>query len=396
MRFASATWRGISRLLTASATDLVAFLGERGARLLDSIPDLEERFRARTALESVATAVSAVRRLDLAPHELADEGTLDLGTWNALAPEVRTLLVSVRGAVERLRSLYPSAADRDPSTDINSMDLDFAFDDGDFGPERGPQVDRALAEDTGPIPVIGSLTGMLDEDLVRFGQRMRSPSLVADRWALLGELHELKNNCLQCLDAVAAAVLRPWTDQPVDHWLPDFASALTRVVRLRARVVDLHREASELQTLLRRDLEQAPLVFRRVDEMLRVFAADPSYGDLRPLDKQQFLQLRLWLLQAAPSYDGGALKLEDFVRCLEVMLDINRRATLRDHDRAQLNVVIMLLESDEDVDDVMHQLEPVYGRWPALDEQLRAWRARRAPDAEAVLEQAYAARAALE
>lgn len=380
--------------MTSLSPRLVGLLGDRGATVLTRIPDDAERERALSGLEAVASALEAVRRLDLSPHELADGGNWDLSAWNALAPEVRTLLVSVRGAVDRLRGLFPPTESQ-PSVDLSSSDLEFAFAESDFGPERGPQVDRALAEETSPVPVLEALTGMLEEDLLKFGQRMRSPQLVADRWALLGELHELKSNCVQCLDAVAAAILRPWTDQPVEQWLPDYASAATRVVRLRSRIVDLHREAGELQALLREDPEQDALAFRRMEEMLRQFAADPAYGDLRPLDKQQILLFRHWLMQAAPSWSSGRLRLEDFVRFLEVMQDINRREVLRDHDREKLDVAIMLLESDEDLDAVMPQLEPVYGRWYPLDDLIRAWRGRSPPDVDQVYAEARAARDAL-
>lgn len=396
-------------LTTSLSPALTSLLGRQGADVLARIGDVDERARAHDALDAVAQALEVVRRLDLAPHELADTGALDLSAWNALAPEVRTLLVAVRGAVEQLRVLYPPPL-ASGTGDLASTDLDFAFGEFDafeeatevegaesasgFGPDRGPQVDAALADETDPLPVLAALTGMLDEDLCKFGQRMRSPQLVADRWALLGELHELRGTCIQCLDAVAAAVLRPHTSQPVESFLPDYASALTRTVRLRTRIVDLHAEAKELQTILAADAEQVDLVFRRLDDLLRGFAADSSYGDLRPLDKQQILQFRIWLLQVGPGWSGAAHRLEDFVRFLEVMRDINRRETLQHHDRDKLDLVTMLLESDEPVEAVKPELESLYGRWEPLDRIVRAWRERVVPSVDAVLTEARRARAA--
>jgi len=380
--------------LADSNAAMARLLGDRGAAVLAQIPDSDARARAAAGLEAVAEALEVVRRVDLSPHELADGGTWDLSAWNALAPDVRTLLLSVRRAIERVRELYPAPPDADRA-ELGSIDLDLAFDDPDCSPDRGPQVDAALAEDTDPIPVIASLTAMLEADLRSFGQRMRSPQLMAERWALLGELHELQGNCVQCLDAVAAAILRPWTDQPVESWLPDYASAVTRVVRLRGRVVELQHEAAELQRIWESDPAQKGRVFRRLDEMLREFAADPAHGDLRPLDKQQVLQFRGWLMRAAPDWEDGTHRLEDFVRFLEVMRDINRREVLRDHDHERLGIAIMLLESDEPVDAVRAELEAVYGRSNELDELLRGWRERETPSAEAVLDAARRARDAL-
>jgi hypothetical protein len=384
--------------LTDLSPALTQLLGVEGAQVLARIDDPDESGRAHAALDSVAQALEVVRRLDLSPHELADSGAWDLSAWNALAPEVRTLLVAVRSTVDRLRTLYPPPTSTE-SGDLGSADIDMAFDDLDddegFGPERGPQVDAALADETGPVPVIAALTGMLDADLRKFGQRMRSPQLVAERWSLLGELHELKGTCVQCLDAVAAAILRPWTDQAVESFLPDYASALTRTIRLRSRIVDLHAEAKELQFILSHDADQAELVFRRIEDLLRGFAADPAYEDLRPLDKQQILQFRIWLMQAAPEWSGGAHRLEDFVRFLEVMQDINRRETLRQHDREKLELVIMLLESDEPIESVKLELESLYGRWEPLDRLLRGWRERTTPTVDAVLDEARKARTAL-
>lgn len=257
-------------------------------------------------------------------------------------------------------------------------------------------MDAALADHADPVRAIAALSGMLDQDLRRFAERMRSPRLVGDRWALLGELHELQGTCEQCLVAIGAAILRPWTDQPVESWLPDYASALTRVVRLRSRIVDLHAEATDLQAVLREDPGATSFIFGRLDELLRIFAVDPAYADMRPLDKHQLLQVRMYLLRGGPDWADGSTQLEDFIRSLEVMQDINRRPVLVDHDREKLGLAAMLLESDEPVDAVRESVEAVYGRWGPLDGMIRAWRNRTEPSPEELLEQVVGARRALD
>ncbi len=346
-----------------------ALLGAQGLAVLSSVSPPSERSKVEDGIQACGRSLEVIRRIDLTPHELADAGVADLATWNALAPEIRSLLVSVRSTVHALRELFPAD---DPSAGTDSIDLDGAFQEAeDFTPDRGPQVDAALADERTSGAVVGVLTAMLEEDIVRFGQRMRSPQLVADRWALLGELHELKSHCAQCLDAVVAALLRPHTTQPVENWLPTYASAGTRAARLRRDIVDLHRAVVELHARLTADSSQLSDICREVERLLREFATQPSYADLRPLDKQQILQFRIWLLQAQRA-DAGP-RFEDFGRCLEVMQDINRRPVLRDHDRAQLDLAVMLLESEEPVDATRACLEAVYGRSAELDALLRRW-----------------------
>lgn len=359
-------------------------LTEKGVEALSDFDDAALRNRARDALAVCKRALGAVDAVELSPHELADPGTPDLSTWNALASDTSALLTSVKEAITQLRALFPSDAE-EAASEFGSDDIDIAFEMGGGtqpGAARDAAIDLAVEQMRGdPSSRVGSsiraLTGMLEQDILGFGNTMRRPEIASNRWMLLGALHELKMNCAQCLDAVAAAVVQELSSRPPELLLKRYANATGRSLRLRADLRDLRFEVERLKAQAELGLVDA--IGPRVEGMLGAFEQRDSYGFLRPSDKKQILEFRWWARQGAAD---ARRRLEDFHRFLEVMGDINRRELLVRHDLRRIEEARMLLLSEEPMSSVFQSAKRLYGRSDRLDGIILEWRRGRTPRAD--------------
>lgn len=367
--------------------NLYELIGERATWIVETIPDPLERARALEAIRTCGEALAVVDGLDLAKHELAADESSDLSTWNALAPEVRNLLLAVRSAADKLAQLYPWT-EREPSSP--GLNLDAAFSELEQGytplPIRDNREDdieailRLLSGDARDdvARAISSLAAMLSTDIVGFGQRLRNPRMTADRWQLLGELQELRSKCAHCLEAVLAAVVAAYTAENLEVVLPRYQNQAARAVRLRAGVVDLAHDLEHLNRLIQaaKPDETGPLRLL-LTQRLNHFAEQPAYRLLRPADKRELIFFRLKLqawAQRAPSLTQLRQEVEGFSKFLEVLRSINQREVLARHDRDRLQTLSMLLESEADSLEIGPHLEAVYGRSEALDKVIRRLR----------------------
>lgn len=378
--------------------NLYELIGERATWIVETIPDPLERARALEAIQICGDALAVVDGLDLAKHELAEVESSDLSTWNALAPEVRNLLLAVRAAADRLAQLCPWS-EREPSEP--GLNLDAAFGELEMGtpaPIRDHREDdieailRLLSGDARDdvARAISTLASMLSTDIVGFGQRLRNPRMTADRWQLLGELQELRSKCAQCLEAVLAAVVAAYTAEDLEVVLPRYQNQASRAVRLRAGVVDLAHDVEKLNKVLQaaKPEESGPLRIL-LTQKLNTFAEQPAYRLLRPADKRELIFFRLKLqgwAQAAPALQELRQAVEGFSKFLEVLRSINQREVLARHDRDRLQTLVMLLESEADSLEIAPHLEAIYGRSEALDRTIRRLRSGENLAIEAILE----------
>jgi hypothetical protein len=370
---------------TEAAVDDIThrLLKSRGRQALAAAePAVQEL--VRRVLERCADGIRAVEAFDLTPYELQDAGgSGDLSTWNAVAPHARNLLVEVRRVIDDLEAMFPDpAAASVPST--ADIDAAFAFEPAS---QRDAEVQSVVAgsdpERASAGPAVRSLTGMLEQDLLRFGGLIRNQAVTTDRWLLLGALHEMGSNCAQCLDAVTAVVMQDVTTEPPERVLSRYVDVTRRALRLRFDVRDLRFEVEALQLGLNDGRVSGEDAAARLAELLQAFSGRASYRTLRPTDKRELLECRAW---AARDGSQPERRLEDFLRWLEVMDGINRREHLVKSDRQNLSLSVMLLESDEPLDAVWTHVQLLYGRDRALDEIVRAWRQHQPPDREELSE----------
>lgn len=379
-----------------------AFLGERAAEIVEAVSDPRSKELCVGAIRACHVALQVVNALDLSEHELADPGTPDLSTWDALATPTRNVLMATRTAADRLLELF--AAGEPTSESPSAEDIDAAFDAMEAGTDlspirdkRGVEIEDIVSDEEDVSRAIGALASMLQSDFISFGQRLRNPRLVSDRWALLGELHEFRSKCARCLEAVVATVIRWISSEDPEEILPSYHGATMQAVLLRREAVDLRLEVLAHQDTLRgEDTGPDPVaeVRARLNATLDDLASRTVYDFLRPIDKRQIILFRIFLGAEETSRAEMRRQLEGFAKFLEVMGEINQRQELVKHDARQLDLAAHAL-IERRTADAVRQLALVYGRHPALDEMIRRLRAGADIDPDEALQRLVETRAVL-
>ncbi len=356
------------------------FLGPSAVGLLKEVNDESLLARALEGFELCVNGLQVVEALDLRPHELVDEEEPGLEFWVQIAPEVRNLLMASRHAALALRKTFEVSKETLGSEAEESLedafDIDGAFDQMLSGEKHEPIRDRRELELEALVnrasstrdmqvdlaPVIGALTSMLQEDFVRFGERLKNPHIVGVRWALLGELHELQSKCAQCLQAVAAAILGALGAEDPEAILPCYTSATMRAVQLRRTIVLLEIEVEKLRGGQGSQDE--------LQKLIEAFASSESFNFLRPLDRQQLGGFRRALARGETSFRQI---IEGFSKFLEVMRSINQRQELARVDAENLRKAKAALDRGEPAQALVEGLYKVLGRDAELDDMIVRW-----------------------
>ena len=369
-----------------SVTDPLVLLGPEARQVLEAVHDEGLKMRIFRAVAVCEEGLAAVDALDLTEYETLERTERDLAVWDAVAPDVRQLLVAAGRAGATLKELFPTS-DLSEET-LSSLDLDAALtlleDDGPPEPIRDArerEIDE-IVEQTRDVPMaIGGvcrLAMMLQSDFLAFGQRLRNPAVVTDHWLLLAELQELKSKSEQALEAVVASLVSPFTNRPLEEILPRYATATARAVMLREKLVDLAHDVARLNDKLQRcDSDQAVAVRHALSARLNEFVEHEAYRYLRPADKREFSTFRIGLA----AYEDGVWRLgelrtlvEGFATFLDVLRAINHRDQLVQHDEKKLQTAVMLAEAEAEDSEVFDVLRWVYGRDRTLDRYIRSLR----------------------
>lgn len=386
-----------------------------GSRTLDIIQDIEDdslRDKVEESLHTCTEALAVVDDLDLTEHEMADVfESANLATWNALAPKVRDLMKAVRSACDVLLRIFPMQ-ESEPADLVFEVFDDFSADQINPGilsstnhdpadssliessttarasKPRGQQIDEFVSLASSRVSeaiaeAVAGLTDILERSFIDFGEKLRNPRIVADRWFLLGELYDFKRNCTECLEAIMASVLHAFSEEPIEDLLPRYASATTRALTIRAAVVDLDHDLdfyNEAFQQMDADLAQLVLV---VEERMNRFAASPAYAILEPSDRKAAIHFRLHLARVRAGADTSESvrdHLEDYTKYLTMMRTVNRPEILDHHDRSHLEAAQMILDSGvSDAKTAMTSLFLVYGRAEGLDACIRLVRGGHSP-----------------
>ncbi|MEL7368660.1 MAG: hypothetical protein AAFN74_07105 [Myxococcota bacterium] len=321
--------------VTAQDTNTPSFelLGQTVSSAVEKIPDVRVRARVFRTIVLCDEALKVVDELDLSNYEITDlDIGHDLSTWNSVAPQVSQVLAVVRRAGRILKDLFPSTpqntVDEPGTEDLESalQGMDETQSDDDSTDEIDPNAYRG-ADFRTTYNGVYQLATMLHEDVLSFGQRLRNPDVVGDRWLLLAELHELKSKCGQCLEAVVATVVRPFTDVALEAMLPRYIEASSKAAVLREQLMLLALEVSKLNDQLRDiDKNQAVALRKALFDQVSIFIEHPSYRDLRPADKRELARFCETLQNWSPTDDSlEELKslAEGFTRFIEVLGSLN-------------------------------------------------------------------------
>ena len=369
----------------STTTPVSGVLGPLGTEVVGGINDTALRARVFRAVAVCDEALRVVDALDLSPYE-GDEGmSEDLALWNELAPAVRSILVTVGHASRILRELFGRPGEpSEPAT----VDLEVALATLEQGEPPAPirdqreqEIDRIVSQTTDLYVAydgVHELASMLHSDFQSFGARLRNPSVVTDRWLLLAELQELKAKCTQCLEAVVATLVQPFTTDSLHIILPRYASATAKAILLRTQLVNLAHDVKRLNDKVQRcDAERAMPVRHAVAVRLGEFIGHEAYRYLRPADKRELSRFRIDLnAYEHEIQDMVAFRtlIDGLSVFLSVLRSINQRDQLLQHDLQALQTIAMLAEAEAEDDDLAPPLLSVFGRDPELDELIRAIR----------------------
>jgi hypothetical protein len=173
---------------------------------------------------------------------------------------------------------------------------------------------------------------MLKDDLDMVTSVLRDPRVVASRVRLLAELEEWKARATQCVEALAAAILRPLGDHMLSELLPRYVTELDRSVRLRDGVRALEAAVRRVRAEVEGDRAVEAAVVE-VGEHLTAFQATPAFSTLWARDRREVMVLGTELSRAAPlartQPRAVVDRLEALLRFLNVLTDaISRRPEL--------------------------------------------------------------------
>ncbi len=344
--------------MTALPPRLETFLGATARQLIDALPDADQRAKLVAALEVCASTLVAVDAVDLDRFELIDLDLPDLSVWNEAAPQVAGALRALHLAVEQLELAYPAPpppetsahASADGDADDLAFDVLGDDDEGAFGAEEapvraGPGIDRWVEAEDSVERAVSALVAMLHHDVLAFGRKLRAPALVSSRFALLGELQEFRARSVQCLEAIAAAVLKPLGPHHLTALLPRYSSELQRSLTLRDELALLQHDVSAAnERMPKADAAVAAEVVAGVSARLDAFAAHAASRHLWARDKRELVTMRLLLRGWAGEVRPLRTAMEGFTRFLELLVEsVSRRPEVEAYDRENAELGELLL-----------------------------------------------------
>lgn len=379
---------GAPREKSESATALLPAL----AAVLPSIPAGDERARFAAFFAAAGEAIDALSELDFSRYEKEEIGTADLSVWEALAPVVRDTLVDVNKLLSVTREQFPDTAV------VASDDSDAAFDEMFAEPSAAPAAPKAPAKVSAPLsPVnaavdsIQAIASSLAREVTAFGEGIRKPVVMADRWNLLSHLSEFRGKFRAGIGEMVFQAASAFAATKKEHVVPGYREDIEEAVRLRRLLAVL---ASVVRAENAKLQEEGPAEARlralRLVRDVETFRRSEGWVSLRAADKRSFIEARAELGRLAddPQSKPKALKLavEGLDKFLDSLSIINRRETLGVHDREALAGSSLHLEKAEEaltyepararfeLAAALAAAQRLYGRDRELDGLLRAAR----------------------
>lgn len=327
--------------------------------LLAAEADTDFAARLRMVCLTAARTIAALGELDLVQYEEGEAGSADLSTWEQVAPIVAATLsdVNVLGA-QIDASFPPGAVVLDP---------------------RQLEVER----------VVSQAREALRGDVVAFGQRVRDPSVVGDRWNLLTELQMFRARFRDRIGQLVWEAASTLGDGRRRDLEPGYEEALSATLVVRSMTADLRRKLhARLVKVSEAAPEELPAHVQSIARDLDAFGRTAAWRNLRAQDKRGILEFRERLRRteavAAPTKFELLEVLEPFIDFVDGFVGINQRELLRQHDQEAQAAIGRVLEramsaerDDEKLSAYREALElaqPLYGRAGAFDAWLREQR----------------------
>ncbi len=339
----------------------MADLPEALEEVLLLAPESEDKERLALLFAESAIAIDALGTLDLSAYEIDDDDpSADLEAWEHLAPIIGRTIQTVNGLLDTLRTKLPP----------------------DDAPPAGadPQA-RAMHE---AFRRIRRLEETLQQEVTRFGETMRDPKIMADRWNLLDHLQAFRGRFRNAIADMVHMAASAFGEVRKDEVVPFFLRETAEGMILRRAIHNLKWDVEDVK-----DSEvDAESKARETLRLLAKFMYGRPWSVVRAADKRSILACRRALREALQQENApDATLLEPIDRLLGVLEGfrvINERETLVLHDRGALARVERLLDELDLVEDteagpaaleeVLRATRTLVGRDPLLDEWIRRHR----------------------
>ncbi len=328
--------------------------------LLAAEADQDFAARLRMVCDAAARTIAGLGELDLVQYEVegADDSA-DLSMWEQVAPVIGSTIAEVNTLGAQIEASFPPG--------------ELVMDGTQLEAERA--VSAAAQE--------------LKADVVAFGQHVRDPQVVGDRWNLITELQVFRSRFRDRIGRMvweAATALGDCKRREVE---PGYDAALGSTLVVRSMSADLRRK---LHTRIHRVGEaaagevqaQAQAVERELDS----FGRTAAWRSLRAQDKRGILEFRgrlhALVAHGAPHKVELLGVLEPFLEFIDGFAEISRRELLVQHDQEALAAIGLTLEHALGVDgheaklaafrEALGVAQTLYGRSPDFDAFLRGQR----------------------
>lgn len=327
-------------------------------------------------LENASATATTMRHLDFRRFEEQhyERGSNEL--WSELEPMVVQVFAQVTRFLTLLGELFPET-EKPPQDDT-------AFDDFDFDMEGGPKPETLAAAE--PLKttseqiqeLVWSYRPMLESELTKQLERLKSPNVRSEQWTLLGELSEFRDRTIGALHAMVAAMCGVFQKVRVEDLFPDARDTLERLMTLRRELADLELDIDFYnRTIAKAENDELPTLIEMLQGKVIEFISNPAYEFLRPPQKQTMRETAMELgayavaekfrpMAARQSVDGFAKFLESMrtISLQEVLVDSDKLSAHEGREFLEKAASFLRSDLDQSVFQVMHavrRLGQLYG-----------------------------------
>jgi hypothetical protein len=288
---------------------------------LSSVPE-SQATRLHQVCHGAAATLGRLTDLDLLQYESpVTTSSLDLSTWEEMAPVVAATLRDVNAFIDLVRTQL-AAQPRVRGHGLASLVEDAVLDDA-----ARAQLERVLE----------SAAGQLFEQVQAFGAKVRDPAVVADRWNLLAEVQASRSRFREHIGTLVFDLMAPFADVERSEVVPGLAEEVAGAVAVRAAVADLRRILEARAGKLRQaSAEDVQWHAQHLEQEMDAFGRTAPYRSLRAQDKRRLIEYRHEVrsmaaepLPAKADVLDVCQRVHDLVKSLAV---VSQRTLLRRHD----------------------------------------------------------------
>ena len=312
------TWIGASTPCKLSDCPLLPLALESA---LSAVPE-SQATRLRQVCHGAASALARLTDLDLLQYESpVTTDSLDLSTWEEMAPVVAATLRDVNAFIDLVRTQLAAQPEVSRSG-LASLVEDAVLDD----------AARAKLEQ-----VLESAASQLFEQVQMLGAKVRDPGVVADRWNLLAEVQASRTRFREHIGTLVFDLVAPFADVERSEVVPGLAQEVAGAVSVRAAVADLRRVLDARAGKLRQaSAEDVQWHAQHLEQEMDAFGRTAPYRSLRAQDKRRLIEYRHEVrAMAAEPLPAKVDVMEVCQRVLELVTSlavVSQCALLRRHD----------------------------------------------------------------